>query len=103
MSYQPLYKRAVITALPVMLMMGSLRAQDPKKINDSLSLSMQNINIALLAAHRNWGDKAGNDTAFDRIIKRVDRIDFMVTKIADWDYTDKKFNASPQVQYKQKL
>jgi hypothetical protein len=102
MSNQPLFRKAIIAALSVM-MMGSLRAQDPRKVNDSLERSVHEMNNTLLAAHRTWGNKADTDTAFARVLKRVDGIDFKVMKIADWDYTSNKYNAQPQLRYKQKL
>ncbi|MGN7723508.1 hypothetical protein [Chitinophaga sp. 22620] len=102
MSNQPLFRKAIVAVLSVM-MMGSLRAQDPRKVNDSLERSVHEMNNTLLAAHRTWGSKADTDTTFARVLKRVDGIDFKVMKIADWDYSSNKYNAQPQLRYKQKL
>lgn len=103
MNHRPLFKKAGIAFLPLMLMMGSLHAQDPRKVNDSLDRSVHEMNNTLLAAHRTWGSKADVDTVYAGVLKRVDGIDFKVTKIADWDYTNSKYNAQPQLRYKQKL
>ncbi|RPD42920.1 hypothetical protein EG028_01075 [Chitinophaga barathri] len=92
-----------MAALPVMLIVSAPRAQDPRKVNDSLSNSLQEMNTALLAAHRTWADLADKEAAYAPVIKQVDRIDQLITKISDWNYSDAKFNVVNSLRYKQKL